>query len=105
MLPDELDGPMVLEQLVNGGVIDAIDMHHKGLPDRLEYSAFCTEFKGLIAKDWAKDTETPTTQGGTKGQVQWLLYKLFNQSNENVTYAFGCDRVFMKGAVSSKLRP
>jgi len=97
MLPGVIDRPFVLEQLVNGGVIAALEMRHRGLPERLDYETFCDEFDMLEKPANAKkDFRT---------RCELVMRDLFGAEAERRTlFAFGQTKVFMKGRLHALLR-
>jgi len=96
-LPDLLDRPMVMEQLVRGGVISALEMRAAGLPARMDYKDFVYEF-GLMELGNAKGRDPET-------RARAILNDIIGKEAEaNHEYAFGHTRVFMKTAIMAFLR-
>jgi len=96
-VPNVVNRKLVMEQLINGGVIAVLEIRHKGLPDRMEFAPFMTEFAGLAdKKNQKKDFKT---------QSQLLLQSVFGKAAETEgEFACGHTKVFMKSHVASFLR-
>lgn len=96
-LPDLLDRPMVMEQLVRGGVISALEMRAAGLPARMDYKDFVYEF-GLMELGNIKGRDAETR---TRAILNDIIGK---EAADNHEFAFGHTRVFMKTAIMAFLR-
>jgi len=96
-VPNMLERPMVMEQLVRGGVISALEMRAAGLPARMDYKDFVFEF-GLM--------ELGNAKGRTPEQrARAILNDIIGKEAEaDHLYAFGHTRVFMKTAIMAFLR-
>jgi myosin heavy subunit len=53
---------LTMEQLIRGGVIDALKMRHIGFPDRMPYKNFCDEFS-LLEHGRDNDKKGPEGSG------------------------------------------
>eukprot|EP00927_Polykrikos_kofoidii_P069124 TRINITY_DN6450_c0_g2_i1.p1 TRINITY_DN6450_c0_g2~~TRINITY_DN6450_c0_g2_i1.p1 ORF type:complete len:1372 (+),score=317.69 TRINITY_DN6450_c0_g2_i1:65-4117(+) len=98
MVPGLVNRPLVLEQLIHGGVIAALEMRHRGLPERMDYESFCEEYAAFMGgKKKNKDH---------RRRVEQLLREVFGQPSEaaKAEFAFGSSRVFMKSHINSFLR-
>jgi len=96
-LPNLLDRPMVMEQLVRGGVISALEMRAAGLPARMDYKDFVYEF-GLMELGNKKDRSPEV-------RAKAILNDIIGKEAEDAhQYAFGHSRVFMKTAIMAFLR-
>jgi len=93
--PNSVNRPMVLEQLVHGGVISALNVRHHGLPERMEFQQFCDEFRGLETRNHGKDAKT---------RCQDMLRPLFDDSGKDQEFAMGRTMIFMKAHVIAYLR-
>jgi len=96
-LPDLLDRPMVMEQLIRGGVISALEMRAAGLPARMDYKDFVYEF-GLMELGNAKGRNAETRARAILNDI------IGKEAEEAHQYAFGHTRVFMKTAVMAFMR-
>jgi len=92
---NQIDRQMVLEQLTRGGVVAALEMRAAGLPDRLEYSEFVTEF-GLLKRGKEKVA--------AKEGCQTILRDLLGEKEAENAYKFGTTKVFMKSGILAWLR-
>merc|ERR1712110_999020 len=61
-VPNLVDKPKVLEQLVLGGVVAALEVRAAGLPDRVAYKDFVTEFGFLQVGKLSEDPQEATKQ-------------------------------------------
>jgi len=97
MVPGLVDRPLVLEQLVHGGVISALEMRRRGLPERMEYRAFCAEYGMLEAAGCpARDD---------RARCGALLRSVFGDEAEQLGhFALGHTKVFLKGHVHAFIR-
>jgi len=96
-LPKVIERPLVLEQLKCGGVVAALEMRHVGLPDRMEYRAFCSEFEGLERRG--------AMQWDSEQRCRLLLNDyLGDLAEEDQPYAFGYTKIFMKSGILSFIR-
>jgi len=96
-VPDLLDRPMVMEQLIRGGVISALEMRAAGLPARMDYKDFVYEF-GLMELGNIKGRDAET-------RARAILRDIIGKEAEDEhQFAFGHTRVFMKTAVMAFLR-
>eukprot|EP00929_Paragymnodinium_shiwhaense_P021682 TRINITY_DN14077_c0_g1_i1.p1 TRINITY_DN14077_c0_g1~~TRINITY_DN14077_c0_g1_i1.p1 ORF type:complete len:1340 (-),score=419.61 TRINITY_DN14077_c0_g1_i1:148-4167(-) len=93
-VPGVVDRSLVLEQLVRGGVVAALQIRQAGLPDRLTYKAFCAEF-GLL--ELGRRSQNPKPQD----QAKHILDQFVGDSND---FALGHTKVFMRSSVLSRLR-
>jgi len=93
-----VDRKMVLEQLVRGGVIAALEIRQAGLPDRVDYKAFCTEFGFLEFGSASRSRKDP------EARTKAILQVYIGEEYFNVDYAFGHTKIFMKSSVLRLLR-
>jgi len=114
-----IDRVSVLEQLIRGGVIAALEMRAAGLPERMTHQQFLIEFGLLELKDTSGRTRIPTDSScpptgssrlpmksfRQKGNVdkkkceKILLDILGQDAKDNNEYALGESKVFMKSHV------
>mmetsp|Transcript_85470 Transcript_85470/g.242326 ORF Transcript_85470/g.242326 Transcript_85470/m.242326 type:complete len:1292 (+) Transcript_85470:51-3926(+) len=92
MVQGLVNRPLVLEQLVHGGVISALEMRHRGLPERMAYSAFCAQYGAL-----------GMAAGVERQRCEALLRASFGEASGS-RYALGRTKVFMKSHVHAILR-
>jgi hypothetical protein len=92
-MPGEVDRPFVLEQLINGGVVAALEMRKAGYPDRMEYREFCNVF-WVLENGWR-------SAAAPRKQCEDLLASLIGDSSQ---YAFGFTKVFLRAGVMDQLR-
>lgn len=90
MKPGAVNRPLVLEQLINGGVIAALEMRARGLPNRMDYQSFCETFQSIEERCHRKK--------GERMRTELLVQSIFKSG-----FAFGHTRVFMQSHVSSFL--
>jgi len=97
MVPGIVNRPLVLEQLLHGGVISALEQRHRGLPERVAYSDFCQEYRGLGSSH--------AQNSGDKLHCQAQLRSIFGiEAEEGNQFAFGHTKVFMKNHILACLR-
>jgi len=90
-VPGKLQRPKVLEQLICGGVVAALEVRSAGLPSRITYADFYERYK-LLLRGWQKGDVDK------KAMAKQVLsdYDSLSQDGHNrVTYAFGKTKVFM----------
>eukprot|EP00928_Gymnodinium_smaydae_P032931 TRINITY_DN23736_c0_g1_i2.p1 TRINITY_DN23736_c0_g1~~TRINITY_DN23736_c0_g1_i2.p1 ORF type:complete len:1379 (-),score=373.45 TRINITY_DN23736_c0_g1_i2:62-4198(-) len=97
MRPGIVNRKLVLEQLVNGGVVSALQIRQMGLPDRLEYKAFCREY-GFLEHGKIKESNDP------KMVCAAILRDFTGDAMQGSEYAFGHTKVFMHSRVTGILR-
>mmetsp|Transcript_169194 Transcript_169194/g.543914 ORF Transcript_169194/g.543914 Transcript_169194/m.543914 type:complete len:1311 (+) Transcript_169194:84-4016(+) len=115
MRPGYVKRKEVLEQLVHGGVVAALEMRQRGLPDRLDYEEFCGVYemlepasthrrKGVVMCD--DDSESSRQRKKHfKVRCEKMLTNLFGEQGKlNAEFAFGHSKVFMKSHVNALLR-
>mmetsp|Transcript_47376 Transcript_47376/g.133685 ORF Transcript_47376/g.133685 Transcript_47376/m.133685 type:complete len:1334 (+) Transcript_47376:2-4003(+) len=96
-VPGLVNRPLVLEQLLTGGVIAALEIRQQGLPDHLPYDDFCVDYS--ILEDRANKTKDD------RKRCELLLDTIFGSGSGHQTdYAFGHTKVFMKSYINSFLR-
>ena len=94
-LPMDVDRGQVLEQLVRGGVVAALEMRQAGLPYHLSYAEFREEF-GILERGRKKEND--------KEVCQAILRELRGQEDEDRNqFKFGNTRVFMKSELHNLL--
>eukprot|EP00927_Polykrikos_kofoidii_P052882 TRINITY_DN468_c0_g1_i1.p1 TRINITY_DN468_c0_g1~~TRINITY_DN468_c0_g1_i1.p1 ORF type:complete len:638 (+),score=134.01 TRINITY_DN468_c0_g1_i1:79-1914(+) len=87
---------MVMDQLIRGGVVAALEMRASGLPDRMNYAAFLHEF-GLL--------ERGNVKKNPQARCEQILEDLLGSDpHSSVLYACGTSKVFMKSGVIAFLR-
>lgn len=94
MIPGIVNRPLVLEQLVCGGVVAALEMRKYGFPDRLAYAAFVNEF-------WILDFGLRKKSVPPRKHCEELLHTFVMEPKQ---YAFGETKVFLRGGVLALLR-
>jgi myosin heavy subunit len=95
--PQFIDRPMVMDQLIRGGVVAALEMRASGLPDRMNYAAFLHEF-GLLERG-------NSTKKTPKARCEQILEDLLgNDPHAAVLHACGNTKIFMKSGVIAFLR-
>jgi len=96
-IPGIVDRPMVLEQLICGGVVSALEVRRKGFPDRMEFREFCDEF-WILELGWRGST---ANYHDARKHCADLLKKFVGQETQ---YAFGHTKVFMRIGVLAHMR-
>jgi len=96
-IPGIVDDEMVLDQLVSGGVVSALEMRKHGYADRLDYTAFVKEFWILEPGRYCA-----TAPRQPREQVELLLSNFVGHDSKQ--YACGATKVFMRCGVLSTLR-
>jgi myosin-7 len=95
--PGAVNRPLVLEQLLFGGVISALEMRHRGMPERMDYEDFCDKFESI--------EEPKNRKRDYRVRTELLLRDVFGlEAEAQHEYAFGYTKVFMQSAVFSFLR-
>jgi len=95
-LPGRFQLDLVIEQLVCGGVMSALEMRRAGLPDRMTYEEFCLEFGAL---------RPPGVEGDSRAQCRGLMELLIGKEDATpVMYKFGHTRIFLRSGVLNILR-
>mmetsp|Transcript_138530 Transcript_138530/g.265906 ORF Transcript_138530/g.265906 Transcript_138530/m.265906 type:complete len:868 (-) Transcript_138530:52-2655(-) len=97
-LPGTVNRPMVLEQLRHGGVVAALEMRRSGLPERMEYQSFNTEFEPLGRLIWKGVTDPVRC---AKAIMQSVVG---SRAVEGKAFAFGHNRVFMSTRIYQFLK-
>jgi len=114
-LPGTVHRPMVLEQLLHGGVVAALEMRRSGLPERMEYNSFNREFQSLercacggVYIDGADDHCRKCKQRRVIDSVQRAKAIVQNvvgsRAQENRDFAFGNTKVFMSTKIDQFLK-
>lgn len=97
MVPGVVNRPLVLEQLVHGGVISALEMRRRGLPERMDYAAFRADF-GMLEGTRRTSTDNRVLCGQ-------LLRSIFGvEAERQAQFALGHTKVFMKSHISAFLQ-
>jgi len=95
--PGAVNRPLVLEQLLFGGVISALEMRHRGMPERMDYEDFCDKFESI--------EEPKNRKRDYRVRTELLLRDVFGlEAEAQHEYAFGYTKVFMQSTVFSFLR-
>merc|ERR1712137_20491 len=100
MVPGVVDRRLTLEQLVNGGVVSALEMRRRGFADRMAYQEFYDEFS-LLHPGWNRNVQDEEKRKKCETILGWFAW---NPCEDVTNYAFGTSRVFMKVGVLSTLR-
>jgi len=96
MIPGLVSRSLVLEQLICGGVVAALEMRKYGFPDRTAYLSFVNEFWILDFGIEKKKTVPP------RRHAEDLLRTFVGEPGQQ--YAFGDTKLFLRGGVLATLR-